>query len=194
MFPIPSRPSENTCSYAYMAGPRGFTATECDRIIALGLQYEVSRIYGDKIDASVRSSEVAPIALGDDTTWVFERIRAAAVAVNSRWWNFDLTGIYPYLQLVRYQKTQHQSWHRDGIDGAFSHRKLTVSVQLTDQRAFKGGSLQFLDELEPTIPPPEHLAQGNIVFFPGYQLHQVTPVTKGTRHALLTFIEGPPFR
>lgn len=196
MFPIRPAPRQRTCTYAWLPpGDGGFTPEECERIIAMGATgLETSTIYGDKVDLSVRSSQVKPLALDPGTGWIFERVRAAAVGVNARWWDFELSGIYPWLQLLRYDKTQHQVWHRDGVVGTFSNRKLSVSVQLSDPRAYKGGELQFFPENGGVTPPRDQMTQGTIVFFPAWLVHQVTPVTKGTRWSLVTFVEGPPFR
>jgi predicted 2-oxoglutarate/Fe(II)-dependent dioxygenase YbiX len=42
------------------------------------------------------------------------------------------------------------------------------------------------------VQAPTH--QGSLVAFPSFMTHRVTPVTRGLRWSLVTWLEGPPFR
>lgn len=199
MFPIPSRPRQTTATYAYVQPPHAlaFTPEECRTILDRwgdDPRFEPSKVYGEVVDEKRRTSEALGIPLTQSTVWMFERLRAAAAALNDQWWGLDLTGIWPWLQLLRYREGAFQTWHRDGVVGAFSHRKLTLSVMLSDPAAYAGGELQFFDAPDPLVPPADQRAQGTIFAFPGWETHQVTPVTRGARYALVTFVEGPPLR
>ena len=61
---------------------------------------------------------------------------------------------------------------------------------------FEGGDLQ----IECGSPAKEDRAQsiplqkGDIVFFPSYVWHRVLPVTKGERHSLVGWLQGPTWR
>ena len=37
-------------------------------------------------------------------------------------------------------------------------------------------------------------AQGTLILFPSFILHEVTPVTKGERNSLVSWITGKPFK
>lgn len=78
------------------------------------------------------------------------------------------------------------------VDGTLNTtRKLTFSILLSDPSEFEGGDLLlYEDSNRPTMMPKK---QGAITFFPSYLLHEVTPVTKGTRRALVSWIHGPHF-
>ena len=43
---------------------------------------------------------------------------------------------------------------------------------------------------------PEYMPreQGQIIVFPSYTLHEVTPITKGTRYSLVSWVSGPSFK
>jgi len=46
-----------------------------------------------------------------------------------------------------------------------------------------------------TAPNAEQLkTQGTALIFPSFIVHKVNPVTKGTRHSLVAWIEGPKWR
>ena len=67
-------------------------------------------------------------------------------------------------------------------------RKLSYSILVNSEKEFEGGDLQLMAGPEEiTIP----LTQNQIVFFPSYILHRVTPVTKGIRKAVVGWVRGP---
>ena len=85
-------------------------------------------------------------------------------------------------------------WHHD-VDFKNPHpyhRKLSLTLQLSDPKDYEGGEFEFesgIDEL-----PEEYREKGTILIFPSFYKHQVKPVTKGTRHSLVTWVEGPHWR
>ena len=64
-------------------------------------------------------------------------------------------------------------------------RVLSVSVQLTSENEYDGGSLQ-IGMLNMSK------VQGTAVVFPSYQVHKVYPVTRGLRKSLVAWIVGAP--
>ncbi len=82
-------------------------------------------------------------------------------------------------------------WHHD-IDWNNQRpfdRKLSVVIQLDDPSEYEGGEFNFK-----TVPNPEFKPQGSVLVFPSYLEHRVTPVISGTRHSLVTWIEGPRWK
>lgn len=76
--------------------------------------------------------------------------------------------------------------HVDGSIG--SNRKLTFSIQLSDPSEYEGGDLLLWETHEPQVVPKK---KGTIVMFPSSVMHEVTPVTKGTRRSLVGWVHGP---
>ena len=70
-------------------------------------------------------------------------------------------------------------------------RKLSLVVQLSDPEDYEGGDLEIYTGHEPLVVKKK---KGMTAFFPSYQLHGVTPVTKGTRYSLVVWVHGPAFR
>jgi len=69
-------------------------------------------------------------------------------------------------------------------------RKLSLVLQLSDPKDYEGGELILHLSEEPTVVPKK---QGYVTIFPSFVLHEVTPVTSGTRHSLVSWISGKPF-
>ena len=73
------------------------------------------------------------------------------------------------------------------------HRKLSCVIQLTPPDQYEGGDLQLLDVGQ--FPLASDIRQqGSVLFFPSFFLHRATPVTRGTRHSIAAWFEGPKWR
>jgi PKHD-type hydroxylase len=123
--------------------------------------------------------------------WFFQKILQTLVNVNTDYFNFDIHGFQEDLQFTEYNAPcGHYADHTDKLlQGKV--RKLTMVVQLTDPEEYEGGELELCLGGEPFVVPKE---QGTLVTFPSYNLHRVRPTTKGTRHSLVGWVTGRPFR
>ena len=193
---------------------------DCDKIIKYGQSKDLRRAntFGDEDGGTVRNSDVSWI--GDDGV-LLEKLNSFTAGANrSAGWNFDIQHGAENIQFTEYKLGQYYDWHNDGqgdtpnvyrrdIPGISelpeevprgynkAHvgmmRKLSVVVQLSDPKTYKGGTLQ--------IRCPESLAvfeptnkQGSIIVFPSFMIHRVRPVTKGVRHSAVIWHLGRPFR
>jgi PKHD-type hydroxylase len=122
---------------------------------------------------------------------VFEKLSDVVSKINAEHFHFDLTGFGEALQLTNYDQSEHgmYGWHQDF--GAGISRKLSMTVQLTDPSEYEGGNLQMFTSNEPKSVPKR---RGLIAVFPSFVLHQVTPVTQGSRQSLVAWVSGPPFK
>ena len=75
-------------------------------------------------------------------------------------------------------------------DSVFT-RKLSFTMQLSDSNDYEGGDLVLYPG------GPEIIAdrsKGAITIFPSYVLHEVKPVTKGSRCSLVVWFRGNKLR
>jgi PKHD-type hydroxylase len=108
-------------------------------------------------------------------------------------WNFLLNGLEK-IQIARYGVEGHYDWHRDNaIRQTENVRKLSISILLNDPAEFEGGQLEIKDSNGDTL---NNLLknQGDIIVFPSYLEHRVSPVVLGTRYSAVTWATGPQFR
>ena len=132
-------------------------------------------------------------------------------------WQYDIRDQETF-QFTKYTKDQHYGWHTDGHGchksarkSANLHnsdtlqytrqtnllgtvRKISVSAILNED--YEGGELQFK-----TLTPMGKVQiatvkgnKGDVIVFPSYLNHRVTPVTKGTRYSVVAWYGGPPFK
>ena len=89
----------------------------------------------------------------------------------------------------------HYDWHIDTFldtPNAF-HRKLSVTVQLSNGDDYEGGDFQLRDGTGEGLDNSIY-NRGSILVFPSFLLHRVTPVTSGTRKTLVAWFEGKRFK
>jgi PKHD-type hydroxylase len=169
-----------------------FTPEELDTIIEIGNSTELlkANTYGEQSDKT-RNSYVNFLYPNEVTNWIFARMAGAINEINSQFFKFDLTGMEQGIQFTRYVAPgQHYDWH---VDRGFltATRKLSVSVQLSDPKDYKGGDFEMMFG---RVPQKVKKDRGMTVFFPSYTMHRVKPVTQGTRYSLVAWISGPPFK
>jgi PKHD-type hydroxylase len=146
---------------------------------------------GGAVNTDIRRSQISWLNNNPDNKWVFEKLANVVSKINAQHFRFDVTGFGEPLQLTNYNQSENgmYGWHQDYGGGV--SRKLSMVVQLTDPSEYEGGNLQMM-----TSGQPENVRKqrGLIAIFPSYVLHQVTPVTQGSRQSLVAWVSGPAFK
>jgi PKHD-type hydroxylase len=168
-----------------------FTSDECKKIIEIGENKNVSKgvVRGELQD--VRDSYVSWLFPEENTRWIYERLSNSVMVLNNQFFNFHLSGFLEGLQFTRYDAPS--GFYGVHTDRAFNQavRKLSVSIQLSNPNSYEGGELGLQDGSNVEVMGKE---QGKLIAFPSFVLHQVKPVTKGTRYSLVAWVSGDPFR
>ena len=170
--------------------PRFLSREECERVVASAQRAASHKgVVGinPKVEA-VRESEVRFFYPDASNSWLFDKLDQAVAALNANY-RFDLQGFFEGVQVASYSGGGHYGWHMDVGQGVVSTRKLSLSVQLTDERDYEGGELEFL-----TSGDCGPRTQGTLIAFPSFLVHRVRPVTRGTRWSLVSWVAGPSFR
>jgi PKHD-type hydroxylase len=177
-------------SWAYW--DKAFTQEECKRIIEIGnnrTQKQATTHNNDK--DNVRKSKVAWLYPSDDMEWVYRRMTDIITDLNNRFFQFDLFGATEGFQFTKYQSPGGKyGKHIDSSPGTLI-RKLSFTLQLSKPEDYKGGDLVLYLGDKPETMKRE---QGFVALFPSYVLHEVKPVTDGTRYSLVSWITGKPFK
>jgi len=196
-YPVPDRPAVSHINFpTFVTGRDLFSVAEMDKMIA-----DFLKLPGREVHTGVEmkkrpehnrsvSRHIVPNA---DTNWIYQRILGTLAALNSQAYQFDVSGMDEPLYFVTYDEREkgHYNWHYDGTLAGHAPRKLSITFQLSDPKDYEGGELEFNRTGEPTTAPKD---RGTFVLFPSFVLHRVKPVTKGVRHALVAWVNGPPLR
>jgi len=180
---------------------RYFSDQECDSIVNLYTSSEyLNKLEFGKIspstentDFSIRNSRIFFIpSSNEDSQWIFKKVASAVLELNEKLFQLDIEKIET-LQFSEYTSSYSGMYnpHIDNIYESCGYRKLSFSIQLSDENSYEGGDL--LLHIGPT-PTPAKKTKGTISIFPSYTLHEVTPVTKGTRYSLVGWVWGPKFK
>ena len=125
---------------------------------------------------------------------VYSSVVNAALTVNNIHYKYNLSYIEP-LQYSVYESSNQGFYdiHCDNVYTRSSNgfmRKISFSILLNDSEEFEGGDLLFHTTTEPF---KVSLKKNDMILFPSFVPHSVTPVTKGVRKTLVGWVCGPNF-
>ena len=93
-------------------------------------------------------------------------------------------------QISFYQPGEYYDWHVD-TGNSVCHRKLSFTIQLSDDKDYVGGDVEFIGS---KVDTKAFRQKGVCIIYPSFLPHRVSKVTKGTRHAIVGWIHGPTFK
>ena len=144
------------------------------------------------VDLTYRSSNIKWLPYNNDTNWIYSKLNYLIDKANVECWNFDLFDKTEQIQYGEYDSKEggHYEFHMDVSDNSIN-RKLSLSVQLSDENNYSGGDLQFFTNRKVRNATKE---KGSVIIFPSYLMHRVKKVTGGKRESLVLWRHGPPLK
>jgi PKHD-type hydroxylase len=130
--------------------------------------------------------------------WAYLRMERLALESNEMAFGLEISGLcggFHAVQFTEYHgdEEHHYDWHaddnwkrREPFD-----RKLSKVIQLSKPEDYEGGRLELWND---PLPEGHFREQGDVIVFPAFNRHRVTPVTKGLRYSLVTWFLGPKLR
>lgn len=164
------------------------------------LNYKINQNSG--VVKRIRESNIKWIVWEKDSEWLFKKIIKCINQVNLDNYGYILKFVENF-QFTEYNSKQNSfySKHVDqknkyDIKSFLDIRKLSFTIQLSDFCDYEGGDLRFYIGKKSIYTNKEEYVvakknKGSITFFPSDILHEVTPVTKGTRYSLVSWVQGP---
>jgi len=129
-----------------------------------------------------------PLEPEEDTIWIFERLLAVLTSANEATYQFEID----HFDLVHVDRFSADNPHDDKYEphisigsGPSGNRKLTMVVQLTEDKDYIGGTF--------SLPQNDFDADreiGSVTVFPSFIRHCVDPVVLGTRFSLTAYAGG----
>jgi len=143
---------------------------------------------------NIRSSSIKWIPKNEEWMWLYEKLMDMATTANNELWNFNLISVPELIQYTEYYDVEggHYTWHQDIGTGLGSHRKISITVQLSEPDEYEGGDLEIFKGGESYVTAER--GAGVVFIFPSYMMHRVTKVTKGTRRSFVLWVGGDHYR
>lgn len=180
--------------YLYMTKEDVLSPPLIDSIILHGSKNtELAKIGGSSsggiVDTKIRNVSHSWLPI-DKFEWLYSLLEEEIKNIN--WLNFKyVLNSMEMIDYLEYHSGDEAGKYDAHIDGNInSNRKLSFSVLLSDPSEYEGGDLIIYEGKSPMIIPKK---RGMITFFPSNVLHEVTPVTKGVRRSIVSWVHGPVF-
>jgi PKHD-type hydroxylase len=129
----------------------------------------------------------------EHTSPLYRKVYDAISEINSHHFRFALSYAEPFqYSMYKAEDLGFYDLHCDSYLRNTSGfiRKISFTILLNDPSEFEGGELLFHTEREPRKAT---MQKGDMILFPSFIPHSVTPVTKGVRKTLVGWICGPNF-
>ena len=186
---------ENKDLLQYYWFESAFSPDQCQEIINIGKTYPqegghtFSGAGGEP--SSIRSSTIRWIDYQDPRVgWLVSQLGDMAKEANRQLYKLDLYGFTEKLQFTEYEgQGRHYDWHPD-IGPNMSKRKISIVVQLSDEKDYEGGEL-LINTGQMLVPSKK---QGSVILFPSFLMHKVEPLRSGNRYSLVSWISGNTWR
>lgn len=151
------------------------------------------RSESDPVDMSYRRSDILFLDEIEVFTPLYNTIFEKVMAVNTVHFKYSINyaEVFQY-SLYKEENAGYYDIHTDTQlrNTSGSTRKISFSILLNDPSEFEGGKLLFHSTKDPI---EAEMNKGDMMLFPSFLPHSVTPVTKGVRKSLVGWICGPNF-
>ena len=170
-----------------------FEPKQCDAIVKACVEelWMSGETIGGGVNKKIRNVEqqVLPI---NQQGWPLTRILELGKQANNARFKFDVQGFLDVdaPMIMKYTKGGHYDWHVD-TGNSVCHRKLSFTIQLSDDKDYEGGDVEFIGT---KVDTKAFRQKGVCIIYPSFLPHRVSKVTKGTRHAIVGWIHGPTFK
>ena len=149
---------------------------------------------GDLTDSyETNNRDIAYIDPKPHSKWLYDLLFPLALEANKNLFHFDIDIVTDAIHYVIYPEDGgHLDWHMDVGAFGVNKRKLAMTVQLSDSSDYEGGDFQIWMGGKNYITVPRE--KGDVIIFPSFCMHRVTPITRGERRCLVFWTGGRPFR
>ena len=154
-------------------------------------EYQLATVIGGDDIKDIRKSNIKWIHHDNTSAWVYDKIQSMVLEANQVW-NFNLYSIIDSIQYTEYYADGgHYDWHMDIGPNSINHRKISITIQLSDPNEYDGGDLEIWTG-QGLVNVPR--SQGSATLFPSFMIHRITPITKGVRKSLVLWVGGDHYK
>ena len=185
--------------FEFYTFPNVIPSNVIDKINSISNNYpqQDGKVGDGEIDPNIRRSIIKILEYTPSNNWLYDGLLHHIYQANDKMWNFSIDSFNDNIQYTEYYEADNGTydWHLD-IDQAPYPRKLSIVIQLSDSKEYEGGDLEISSMHHPPNTQITKIPKrkGQMVVFPSFLAHRVTPVTKGIRKSLVWWVGGFPFK
>lgn len=190
---LPTKYNENYFAESHFIWKKCGDDATVQKFIDLGesLSTMQALVGGGKVHESTRISTLSWINHDEKSKELFDFLIDKVDRINYHHYGMKLFGMES-IQYTRYPIGGHYIFHNDIIARKEDNmRKMSIVMGLSSKDDYEGGD--FLLSPHGASPTVIRLDKGDLIAFPSYIPHKVTPVTSGTRITIVSWIIGPKF-
>lgn len=180
----------------YIFIPNFLLKKECEKIIKEGeLNLKEATLMDESVNTNIRNTEVSFFYNKNPVQDLMQKIVDKMIEISINYYGCNLKNVEA-IQYTKYTKDMFYTWHTDSAVSLEQKitRDISASLILSHKEEHEGGSLQMiLNEVcidKDNVLSPHDVVnqeQGTLIIFPSNVLHQVTPITLGTRKSLVAW-------
>ena len=154
-------------------------------------------VHDSEIKDSIRKSQHCWIPT---THWIGGFLWHYIMNANKDNFLYDISHIEnDMIQYTQYNKGNFYNWHTDMDICDINEpdqlvRKLSFTLQLTNDDEYTGGNLEFADFDDSTYKFSVPKSRGTVIVFDSRTPHRVTPIESGIRKSLVGWVVGKRWR
>ena len=150
-----------------------------------------AQVGGAKVHEQTRISTLSWIHHNEKSKEIYDFVIDKIDRINYYHYGMKLYGIEA-LQYTRYPLGGHYKFHNDiTVRKEDYMRKMSIVVALSAPNEYEGG--EFLLSPHGENAKSFRFDKGDVIAFPSYVPHKVTPITSGNRITLVAWAVGPKF-
>lgn len=173
--------------------PRVISPDDCKRLMAIweeenqetGVEQSLDGRREEVISHDAKRRRDHLVTGGDQLRWLTSTVGRRVIPEIRQAFSFKATRFEGF-KIVRYDAEEGGVFHahRDNLSPSTAHRRFGLTINLNE--GYEGGHIRFPEYGPHIYRPPA----GSALLFSCALLHEVTPVTEGSRFALLSFMFG----
>lgn len=171
--------------------PDEFVDLICRDLSKLDDQAEESSFGYQSSNKAIRDSQVVWV---NENNWLSGFLMHYINIHNKYNYGYDLSGGLDAssIQYSQYGPGGHYTWHTDVSPPDKPLRKLSFTLQLSNEEEYEGGELQFITPDRQMFSAPKE--RGTLISFKSDLLHRVRPVKSGMRKSIVGWVTGPAWK
>lgn len=183
-------PNPNQSNYYWF--DKVFSEKELFEIDKLQAKYQFNNgTTVGETEGDIRKSKIKWLPYTEESSWLYSKLADMVKEANSIW-EFDLNSIIDNIQYTEYYGGGGEyGWHMDIGPHPINHRKISITIQLSEPDGYLGGNLELWTGVGQVTAPR---SKGCAVLFPSFMMHRVTPVASGTRKSLVLWVGGGAYK